>query len=305
MTTKPMRSCEASDSYPMVFPRYVSAKIDGIRIVKHEGKALTKSMKPIRNKHIAAMVEKHMFDGMDGEVISGQPNSEDVYDRTYRAVMTAEGTPEFTLYLFDLHNEPTLTARQRYELLQEKCRKLPEAVQRHVRIAAKVHVGTLELFEQLYHKALEDGYEGLVSQDPNSFYVHGKTTPKSGVQFKHKPFNDMEFTVEGCYEAMANNNPQFTNEVGESVRSTHAENLEGKGMLGGFFGKDCLTGVTFNVAPGKMKHPERIALWQQWIKDPSSLIGRLGRYRSMAYGTMTNGKPRHGRFYGWRDVTDL
>lgn len=302
---KPMRSCEQPDLSKLQFPRYVSTKLDGIRIVKDNGKALTKSLKPIRNRHIATLVESNLFDGMDGEVIAGPPNDEGVYDRTYKAVMTAAGTPEFSIYLFDLHNEPLLTARERYALLLQKWKKLPEGVQEHVYVVRKVHVGSLELFNTLYDQALADGYEGLVSQDPDSFYVHGKTTPKSGVQFKHKPHADREFVIDGCYEAMENNNEQFVNEVGETVRSTHQENLTGKGMLGGFHARDYLSGVAFNVAPGRMKHDERTAIWKQWQEDPTSLIGKLGRYRSMDYGTMANGRPRHGRFYGWKDVTDL
>ena len=302
---KPMRSVALDDKYPVQFPVLGSYKLDGIRIVKHNGKALTKSLKSVPNKAICRWVEQNLPDGVDGEIISGPPNVETVYSSTFTAAMTKEGEFEFKLYLFDLHNEELMFAIERYRKLQNIVRSLPVAAAERVVVVEKKLLHSMEEVEQMYSEALENGYEGLILQDPTAFYKYGRSTAKAGTQLKLKPEEDFEFEVLGAYEAMFNGNEAFTNEVGETARSKHQENLVGKDSLGGFFAKDCASGVEFKVAPGKLKHDERDALWAQWLANPDSLIGRIGRYRCMGYGEMANGRPRHGRFYGWRDRSDL
>jgi DNA ligase-1 len=302
---KPMRSCAPTESYPVQFPCYGSYKIDGIRIVKHEGKALTKSLKPVPNKAIARWVECNLPDGVDGEIISGQPNQEDVYTKTFTAAMTIEGTYEFSIYLFDLHNLPKAYATERYNALKSLVSNLSDPVKAAVKVVDKRVLNTQAEFDAMYAEALDLGYEGLVTQSLDGLYKHGKCTPKEGTQLKHKPEEDRDFQVTGIYEAMHNGNDAFTNEVGDTARSSHAENLTGLGMVGGFYAIDVESGVDFKVAPGKLTHDERVSIWKEYQADPASWIGRFGKYRAMGYGTMTNGRPRHGRFYAWRDATDL
>lgn len=302
---KPMRSVAPEDKYPIPLPTLASFKLDGIRIVKHQGRALTKSLKPVPNKALATWVETHLPDGVDGEVISGPPNVESVYTATFKATMTKEGETDFHIYLFDLHNEERLYAIDRYNKLADMVSTLPEAARSKVVLVQKRLLHTMEEVEAMYGEALETGYEGLILQDPVGLYKYGRSTAKVGTQLKLKPEEDFEFQVLGAYEAMFNGNEAYINEVGETARSSHQENLVGKNSLGGFHAKDLVSGVEFKVAPGKLTHAERDALWRLWQTSPDQLVGRIGRYRCMGYGEMTNGRPRHGRFYGWRDVTDL
>lgn len=302
---KPMRSCAPTAEHPLRFPCLGSFKLDGIRIVKHEGKALTKSLKHIPNRSMAKWVEANLFDGMDGEVISGPPNVESVYTQTFTATMTQEGSFEFTIFLFDIHNRQDLYATERYELLKKQVASLSAEVAEKVAVVEKRMLTCMEEFEAMYAEALELGYEGLITQAPDGFYKYGKCTARENVQLKHKPETDAECVIIGAYEAMYNGNEAFTNEVGETARSSHKENLIGKGMLGGFHARDLETGVDFDVAPGKMKHEERVKVWQEYCTDPSKYIGKMVRYRCMGYGEMANGRPRHGRFYGWRDASDM
>lgn len=302
---KPMRSVAPSAKYPIKFPRFGSMKLDGIRMVKVEGKALTKSLKQVPNPHIREWIERNLFDGADGEIISGPPNIESVYNTTFSAVMTQSGEPEFKVYLFDLWDRPDLTAAQRYVLLSQIVAALPPDVLPFVEVVPKVILTSLEDMEVLYAQALAEGYEGLVTQDMESLYKFGKATEVRQEQLKHKPEKDAEAEVLEIYEAMRNDNEAFVNEVGETQRSSHAENKVGKNMLGGFLVRDLETKAVFKVAPGKMKEDERITTWQLYLQDPEAFKGRLIRYRSMDYGTMTNGAMRHGRFYGWRDRSDM
>ena len=116
---------------------------------------------------------------------------------------------------------------------------------------------------------------------------------------KLKPHEDTEFEVTGFYEAMENLNEAFTNELGETARSSHQENKVGKGMLGGFYGKLLTTGQEIKVAPGKLKHAERIAIWN----NQAAYLGKIAKQRSFPIGVLN--LPRHGRWIGWRDDTDM
>lgn len=298
---KPMRSIAPEAKYPIRFPMLGSPKFDGIRACKYEGKALTKSGKPIANHHIRNWIEANVPDGFDGELISGLPTVETCYGTTFSAVMTQEGEPDFHFYVFDLCDELELPAKERKAKLREMCKTLDSRV---------IFVEQTELEDEkqvanLYEYFLSLGYEGMMLVDPAGFYKYGKATAKSQEQLKLKPHADFEAVILSTYEAEINLNEKFTNEVGESKRSTHADNKTGKGMIGGYRVKDVLTGAYFNVSAGKMLHVERIAEWEALLRNPKHREGSYLKYRAMSYGTMTNGGARHGRWIGWRDVTDM
>lgn len=296
---KPMRSCAPTESYPVQFPCYASYKIDGIRIVKHEGKALTKSLKPVPNKTIARWVECNLPDGVDGEIISGQPNQEDVYTKTFTAAMTIEGTYEFSIYLFDLHNLPKAYATERYNALKSLVSNLSDPVKAVVKVVDKRVLNTQAEFDAMYAEALDLGYEGLVTQSLDGLYKHGKCTPKEGTQLKHKADAEEEGRIIALYEAMQNGNIAYTNEVGETKRSTDRSGLAPKGTLGGMTLEDVKTGVVFNCGCGKLTHEERQEIWN----NQQGTLGKLVRYKFLTIGVKD--APRHPRWIGWASELNL
>lgn len=301
MLVKPMRSCEPDPKYDLKFPVLASYKLDGIRLLK-EGRCLTKSLKELPNKYVNKWVVDNLFDGFDSEVISGPPNIPTAYGTTFSAVMSHEGTPDFTLYAFDLHNEPEMYATERYYLLQRKVADLPADVQAKIVVVEKFLVQDKPALDTLYEQALELGYEGLITQTLTGLYHQGKTSPKTQVQQKLKPHADRDAEIVEVHEALHNENKAFTNEVGETKRSTHSENKSGLAMVGGFTVRDTESGAVFRIGAGKLDHDARRALW---LAGPEKLVGLFCKYRSMDYGTMTNGAARMGRFYQWRDKSDL
>jgi hypothetical protein len=113
---------------------------------------------------------------------------------------------------------------------------------------------------------------------------------------KFKPFVDSDVVCTGIYEAMHNGNVAFKNELGQTDRSTHKENLSGKGMIGGFLAE--YQGQEIRVAAGKTKHADRIAIFN----DPTLAVGRILKFRHLPIGAKD--APRHGRFIGWRSEID-
>lgn len=300
---RPMRSIAPDPKYPIRYPKMASKKLDGIRFCKRDGKAISKSGKPIVNNHIREWIEAHAPEGVDGEIISGPPNLETTYDTTFKAVMTIKGEPDFHLYVFDLCGEPdNTTAELRSVRLRQLCEDLDEP---KIVFVKQSVLHSDEETAALYNLNLLEGYEGMILKDPKGLYKWGRSTAKEQTQLKLKPEEDHEAKVLGLYEGMHNANEAYTNDVGETARSTHAENKVPNGMLGGFHVEDVKTGARFNVAPGKLSHDDRRAIWRKHLKDPLAYIGDYVKYRAMAYGTMANNAARHGRWIGWRDLTDM
>jgi len=283
---KPNLACEAAG--PVTFPKLASIKLDGIRVVTKFGGALTRSLKPVPNLHIREMLSK--YPNLDGEVIVGSPAAPDCYRATNSAVMSHEGEPEFTFYVFDdLSGAGPYTER----LARLKARDLPD----FIKVLDQTLVFDQAQLDAYYSDSLERGFEGAILRNLDAEYKYGRSTAKSQDMLKMKPFQDSEAVILSAYEAMENQNEAFTNELGQTDRSTHAENKVGKGMVGGFVVKDLKTGVEFNCAPGKLSHAERTELFGQ------PLEGKILKYRSMSYGVKD--APRFPRFIGWRSALDM
>lgn len=283
-------------SRPITFPKLVSPKLDGIRMATVDGKALTRSLKRIPNDYVANLVESTAASHMlDGELIVGPPNAGDVYSQTFSGVMSKAGTPRFVFYVFDDLSCLDLPFWRRMEVLHRKLLDFPC----WIKVLPQTLVQRQEELDELYNKLVLEGYEGLMARNPDSLYKFGRCTVASQDSLKVKPFTDMEAEVIDVYEAMENQNEEFTNELGYTDRSSHAANKVGKGMAGGFTARDVATGVVFKCSAGRLTHAERVAIWE----GKETFQGKLITYRSFSVGVKD--KPRHPRFLKWRSELDL
>lgn len=298
---KPMRSCAPEPEFPITYPKLASFKLDGIRVCKYESRTRTKSGKPLPNAHIRKFIEDHVPEGFDMEVISGDPLAPDCYKKTFSAAMSHDGEPDFKLYVFDMCNDLKGFATDRLQEVRRLYETLTPEVRAKIEVVGQTLVHNQPQLDDLYEFAINCGAEGLILKDPCGFYKYGKSTPKQQTQLKLKPEQDEEAVIVGVYEGLTNENEQFTNEVGETKRSTHAENKVPNGRLGGF---NCLKdGVDFKVGPGKFSHEELKALWDEHIANPGCHTGKFIKYRSLGYGV--DKRPRHPRALGFRDPVDM
>jgi DNA ligase-1 len=60
---------EPSELENLKYPVLVSPKLDGIRCLIVDGKALSRSFKPIPNLFIQSLLSKQEFNGLDGELV--------------------------------------------------------------------------------------------------------------------------------------------------------------------------------------------------------------------------------------------
>jgi DNA ligase-1 len=228
--------------------------------------------------------------GLDGEFICGEPTAPDCYHKTYSAVMTEDREiDDIMFYAFDLLI-PEVPYSTRYDRLMSM--NLPTIVK-------VLHQDTLisqEDLDTFYLRQLDLGYEGAILRNSYAMYKEGRATAKSQDMLKFKPFLDSDAIVVDVYEAMTNNNEAFTNELGRTTRSTHAENLEGNGMAGGFTVR--MGTKVFNIAAGKLNHGQR----REVLANKEKYIGQLATFRHLPIGEKD--VPRHGRFIRWRSKID-
>ena len=300
MHLKPMLAGKATDEQiEKLFERksemLASPKLDGIRCMIQDGTALSRSLKPIRNEHIQYILGREEFNGLDGEIISGDPTADDVYRITNGNVMRVTGSPEFTFWIFDNFMYPQHPYRAReYEIHHID----PTGIHPYIRILSTVSVTNMKELYEYEKKCLAEGYEGVILRNPEALYKHGRSTAKEGGLIKIKRFSDSEATILGMEEQMKNNNEKKVNELGRSQRSSHKENKVPMGTMGALICKDKYTGIQFNIGTG-FDDATRDQLW----KYKNGLIGQAIKYKYFSIGVKD--APRHPVYLGMRDDYDI
>ena len=287
---KPLLAVQADFDKVDFTDMWLSPKLDGIRAIVIDGVVMSRNLKPIPNKHVQSLF-KHL-EYYDGELIAGSPTSPSAYRDSASAVMSVEGTPDVTFFVFDHIERPDddYEARHANLVAEASVVVLPQDP-----VCSKAD---LEAHETKY---LEQGFEGCMirkARGPNSKYKFGRATAKSNTLLKVKRFADAEYEVIGYVERMENQNEKTTDALGHSKRSSHQENKVGRGDLGALV---CRTaeGLEFNCGTG-FDDDQRRKLWE--IKD-DGLIGKWAKVKSFLIGVKD--LPRFPVFLGFRDQADM
>ena len=271
-----------------------SPKLDGIRCMIQDGIALSRSLKPIRNEHVQYILGREIFNGLDGELIVGDPTASDVYRTTTSNIMRSTGSPNFIFWIFDYFTHHHTYDSRLFELHHVD----PTGIHPHIHILESVTVTNMAELYKYEEKCLDKGYEGIILRDPKAMYKHGRSTAKEGGLLKVKRFCDSEATILGMEEKMHNGNEATTNELGRTQRSSHKENKVPMGTLGALVCKDTHSGIQFNIGTG-FTDQVRDQLWK--YKD--GLIGQTIKYKSFKIGVKD--APRHPVYLGMRDDDDI
>ena len=214
---KPMLAGKVVDPEALVYPLLASPKLDGIRCVILEGRPYSRNLKPIQNEVIHEMLSG--LPAMDGELIVGASTGNDVYNRTNSGVMSRDGAPEFTFWVFDVLLRQSLPFNQRLELAQSWARASGKFVQAVPHKLIRSPEGLLAYEGAL----LEAGYEGAMVRSLDGPYKHGRSTEREGFLLKLKRHEDSEAEVLGFVEKMHNENTQTRDELGRAKRSSKLE----------------------------------------------------------------------------------
>ena len=272
------------------YPVYVSPKLDGLRCLIKDGVAVSRNLKPFRNKFVQAQLAG-LPDGLDGELIVGSPTEGYVLNRTQSGIMSSDGEPDFTYWVFD-----NFAATGGWELRLESLARV-----KHPRKSIVEHwyahsAEQLMLFKTRF---LEEGYEGLMVRSPHGLYKHGRSTLSEGYLAKFKDFVDGEAYIVDVLEGVHNENQLTRSATGAAQRSHHQENKIPAGCIGTIVGHDCVTGDTIQISAGRMTHEMRKHYWV----NKHLIYGRIAKYKAFEYGRMN--APRFATFQDFRDVADM
>jgi DNA ligase-1 len=294
---KPMLASPPDPKHPIRFPVLASPKIDGVRAIIHNGVALSRSLKPIRNEYVQSVLSLPELQGLDGELVVGDPNDPNCMQNTTSGVMRIEGTPDFVFHVFDMWDQPALKYTERANRARRICHMLGDSSVRFLEGFEMADQAALDEYEA---RCLADGYEGVMIRDPWSFYKFGRATAKSQELLKIKRFVDDEAVIIGVEELYHNDNEAKTNELGRTQRSTAKAGLRAAGTLGKLIGR---------MSDGRIVQPgtgytakDRDDLWAAW--HAGTLEGKLFTFKHFEQVGVKEA-PRFPVFKALRDARDL
>jgi DNA ligase-1 len=277
----------------ITFPVLASPKIDGIRCLIIGGVAVSRSLKPIRNPHVQAMIGHGKWDGLDGELVVGSPTDPNCMQNTTHGVMSGSGEPDFKFHVFDDFTNQTHGFGQRLYDAHIRIRS-------HDVFLAKVahrNVADQDELDEYEAACLEEGYEGVMVRSLDGPYKQGRATAKQGYLLKVKRFVDSEAVITGIEELMRNENEAKKNLLGRTERSTAKDGLVGGGVLGNLVVRDLETDIEFRIGTG-FTAAQREEFWSQ------DLTGRIVTYKHFANAGVKDA-PRFPVFKAFRDPEDM
>lgn len=182
-----MLAAELTDERLLRYPLLATPKVDGIRFLVVNGRAVTRSLNPIPNDHVRTWIEANLPDGVDGEITV--PGG---FGATSSAVTRKDGAPEFALHVFDWTQHAPYWARI-------ASASVLGGLDERIRVLEPVKIDDEAALWAFEDRCLEQGHEGVILRDPAGAYVCGRTTEESGLMLKLKRHSDDEAAVEDVY----------------------------------------------------------------------------------------------------------
>jgi DNA ligase 1 len=294
----PMLAVQAGD---IPFPVYASSKLDGLRCFVRDGMAMSRSNIPLPNEFVQEFFDESL-EGLDGELIVGEPTAKDVFNKTQSAIMRQEGQPDFTYYIFDCYNAPADRGfEERLNTLRLGLELLPAHKRNRIQLLPQTLLTDFDQLVEYEQANVDAGYEGTMIRKQHGGYKFGRSTAKEGHLLKLKRFVDSEAEVIGVQEFMHNANEAFVGEVGQTKRSSHQENLVPMDTLGALLVRDVVTGIEFGIGTG-FSNAERDRLWSM----RKELVGNKTIVVSYKYFEIgVKEKPRFPVYKGLRHRSDM
>ncbi len=310
--TRPMLSATLKDPDKLQFPCYGSPKLDGIRCTIRNRQPISRSGKLLPNLHLrrfAGWMGEH-GEGLDGELIIGDPFGQGVYKRSHSGIMTQMGEPDFKFYVFDDVTMPNTSFEDRSA--HALARLVGGALGPQVVRLQQHWIQNSEGLWAYEEKCVAKGYEGIILRHPDMPYKNGRSTINQFGMVKVKRFEDSEAIVVGFEELMHNANPHETSELGYTVHSSHKANQVPMDKLGALV---CRTleplevgtpssshiippGTEFKIGTG-FTNDDRVYIWA----NRHEFLSRIVKFKYLAIGS--DEKPRHPVMLGWRHPYDM
>ena len=188
---RPLLAAEASeeaDFAKLRYPQLASPKIDGIRVLILEGTAVTRSLKPVRNRYVSTMLSELAHSGFDGEITAGDGLDPMTFRNTTTAVMAEHGQMPFTYWVFDnfeyvpdAYNPATFENR-----FHEMRNRVEELNLPFIKVLPHTLINDFNELQRYEEDVLKLGFEGAMLRDPKGKYKYGRSTLNEGILVKLK-----------------------------------------------------------------------------------------------------------------------
>jgi DNA ligase-1 len=289
-----MLACNApADLSKIQYPCLASTKLDGIRcLIDQTGTPVSRTLKPIRNRYIVERLKdtEDYIGGLDGELIVGDPAASDCMRKTNSGVMSYDGEPDFTYYVFDIWSRPGMGYSHVQNILSTPSHPNISVLKQYV-------IPNASALEALERSVLDDGFEGLVIRPMNGAYKFGRSTLREGLLLKLKRYHQAEATIVAFEPLYTNENEAKLDALGYTKRSQSQEGKVELDMLGAFICKKP-DGIIFKVGTG-FTLKEREEYWA--IRD--TLLNEPITYKFFPSGSKE--RPRHPVFLSFRNPEDM
>lgn len=297
---KPMLASDW-DGNKVRFPVIAQPKIDGVRGINTTGMLTGRSLKPHANRYATAFFSKPEYTGFDGELAAGDERDSALCRKTSSALSRIDGSPFVLWHVFDrlTPDAINLTYLDRLALLDLEVHvRQVNGLATHLRVIPWVVCKNMEAL--IYHDTvwLDQGYEGTILRDPDGMHKQGRSTVKEGGLLRIKRFVEDDAVVLSIEEGRSNQNDAQTNELGQTFRTTHQDNMVPNGLVGSLLCKDVKTGNEITVSAGSMDHDMR----KHYFENPKELLGQVIKYKHFPKGVKD--KPRFPTFQSIRLESD-
>ena len=268
---------------------YATEKMDGIRCLIINGKAVSRTFKDIPNRHISKVLSS-LPNNLDGELLTTD------FNKTTSAVMSEDGEPVFNYYVFDFVKDKL--SKPYLERIEDlKSLKLPSFCIK----VLPVQLHNVQELNDYEEKSIQRGFEGACIRRGDSVYKSGRGTLKACDLVKVKRFEDAEAEVLNFIEAQHNTNEKMKDNFGRSKRSSAQDGLVGKDTLGALTVK-CINGefkgVTFNIGTG-FNDEIRKQIWE----NKKKYLGKILTFKYQPIGSLN--APRIPSFKFFRHPDDM
>jgi len=296
--TKPMlASREIPKAEDLTYPVMVSPKLDGLRCLIKDGKALSRTFKAIPNDYAREWCERFLPEGLDGELMLRDLTG--AFHEASGSFRRKTGEPDFVFAAFDLVTDGNVGQpyRERYAKLESLAKTISPA---HFAVVPHRVVNSPDELLEAYENFLQIGYEGLMVNSLDSGYKCGRSSLKQGILLKFKPFEDEEALVIGVTELLHNENEAQKDAFGRTKRASHRENKTGAGTMGSL---QCrfADGTEFSVGTG-FSAAQRAEIWEEFAHGEVIGYHAKIKFQPPPGGRKEGEAPRFPSFLGFRDM---
>jgi len=296
MIEQPLLASTAKEKdFPNIkYPVIGTPKLDGIRCLIVNGKAVSRNFKEIPNKYVARILPTIAKEGMDGELVL---KGDKPFNEVSSAIMRFEGEPDFEYQVFDwVTSSPDEPYVNRIAKLKDCVKTINND---KLKFVDTFDIGNERELQLAEAAVVELGYEGLMIRSPNGKYKFGRSSFKEGILLKIKRFEDSEAIITGFEEKRSNQNEAEINVFGYTERCSKKEGIVLVNTLGAIYVTDTKNAEwKFKLGTG-FNDEMRKEIWTNREK----YLGKVVKYKYQPSG----GKdlPRFPVFLGFRHENDV